>query len=87
MTHWGAYDLTVSDNQVVSVDPIESDPYPSLIGQSLAGTLNDDSRIKRPAVRKSYLEQGPTQAASKRARGRETFVEVSWQEAEALVAN
>jgi biotin/methionine sulfoxide reductase len=87
MTHWGAYDLTVSDNQVVSVDPIESDPYPSPIGQSLAGTLNDDSRIKRPAVRKSYLEQGPTQAASKRARGRETFVEVSWQEAEALVAN
>jgi biotin/methionine sulfoxide reductase len=87
MTHWGAYNLTVNDNEIVGVDPIDSDPDPSRIGQSLAGTLNDDCRIRRPAIRKGYLEQGPDQSSNERVRGCEAFIEVGWQEAEALVAN
>ena len=42
-------------------------------------------RVRHPAVRKSYLEHG-TSAASRRKRGADAFVNVSWNEALDLVA-
>lgn len=49
----------------------------------MVDTLDDASRIRRPAVRKSYLESGPGAALT--ARGREPFVEVSWDTAETMI--
>ncbi|MFK7955341.1 MAG: molybdopterin guanine dinucleotide-containing S/N-oxide reductase [Lysobacterales bacterium] len=83
MTHWGAFDVEVQGDRVVGVNPIDGDPDPSPIGQSLAGTLTDPCRIAHPAVRASYLELGPGKAP--KSRGREPFVQVSWDTAEALV--
>ena len=85
LTHWGAFDLEVEAGKVVSASGIPEDPNPSPIGQSLAGTLNDECRITRPMVRASYLKKGPLAATA--SRGREKFVPVSWQIAETLVVN
>ena len=83
-THWGVYDVTVEAGEVTRVTPFEKDPDPSPIGQSLIGTVTGPVRIRRPAVRKSWLEGGP--GSARHLRGAEPFVEVSWDEAISLVA-
>lgn len=83
VTHWGTYDVNVLNDRVVGIAPIEEDPNPSPIGNGMVGTLDDRCRIRRPAIRKSYLELGPGNAPP--TRGREPFVEVSWETAEAMV--
>ena len=84
-THWGVYDVTVEQGEVTRVEPFPHDPDPSPIGLSLVGTVTGPVRIRRPAVRKSYLEGGP--GAARHLRGAEPFVEVSWDEALALVSS
>ncbi len=84
-THWGVYDVIVEGGEIARVVPFDKDPDPSPIGQSLRGTVTGPTRIRRPAVRRSYLESGPGTATHQR--GAEPFVEVSWDEALTLVAN
>ncbi|BDO04062.1 hypothetical protein KAM622c_36490 [Klebsiella quasipneumoniae subsp. quasipneumoniae] len=45
--------------------------------------VTSQTRIRRPAVRVGYLQHGP---ASREGRGKEPFVEVSWEVALDLVA-
>lgn len=82
-THWGAFDVTTVDDEVVSVKGVEGDPDPSPIGQNLVGILRHPARILRPAVRKGWLENGPGPSTG---RGSEPFVEVSFEKAVELVA-
>jgi len=83
-THWGVYDVTVENGEVTRVTPFDKDPDPSPIGLSLCGTVTGPMRVRRPAVRKSWLEGGA--GAAPHLRGAEPFVEVSWDEALSLVA-
>ncbi|HEX2828655.1 MAG TPA: molybdopterin-dependent oxidoreductase [Burkholderiales bacterium] len=83
-THWGVYDVHVERGEIVRVDPFVHDPDPSPIGQSLVGAVTGPVRVRRPAIRRSWLEHGPGAATEKR--GCEPFVEVSWNEALDLVA-
>jgi biotin/methionine sulfoxide reductase len=83
-THWGVYDVVAENGAITRIRPFDKDPDPSPIGQSLRGTVTGPTRIRRPAVRASYLSGGPATAAEKR--GAEPFVEVSWEDALALVA-
>jgi biotin/methionine sulfoxide reductase len=83
-THWGVYDVTVQGGRITRVAPFEHDPDPSPIGQSLAAAVTGPTRVRQPAVRRSYLEGGPGTATEKR--GAEPFVNVTWDEALALVA-
>jgi biotin/methionine sulfoxide reductase len=83
-THWGVYDVHVERGEIARVTPFVHDPDPSPIGQSLVGTVTGPVRVRRPAIRKSWLEHGPGAATDKR--GCEPFVEVSWNEALDLVA-
>ena len=83
-THWGVYDVHVDDGRIVGITPFDRDPDPSPIGQSLPAAVTGPTRIRRPAVRKSCLEQGPGSARDRR--GAEPFVEVPWNEALDLVA-
>lgn len=83
-THWGVYDVVVENGRVTGMLPFEHDPDPSPIGQSLVDGVTAPARIRRPAVRKSYLENGP---ASRERRGRDPFVQVPWDEALKLVAD
>ena len=82
--HWGTYRAETRDGTLVALHPFEEDPDPSPIGQGMIGTLDAPTRITAPMVRKSWLENGP--GASGALRGREDFVEVSWDTAEDLVA-
>lgn len=84
-THWGVYDVTVENGSITGIAPFSKDPDPSPIGQSLPDAVASPSRIRRPAVRKSYLDRGCGAARDKR--GAEPFVEVDWKTALDLVAS
>ena len=83
-THWGVYDVTADAGRITRIAPFDKDPDPSPIGQSLADAVTGPTRVREPAVRKSYLENGPGAAAAKR--GAEPFVNLAWDEALDLVA-
>lgn len=81
--HWGTYRVATDNGTITTVSPVEWDKNPSRIGQSLADGVTSDARVKRPSVRLGYLQHGP---ASREGRGKEPFVEVSWEVALDLVA-
>ncbi|MCC6435573.1 MAG: molybdopterin-dependent oxidoreductase [Acidimicrobiales bacterium] len=90
-THWGTYELTVSDGRIDAVRGVAADPDPSPIAQNLLDVADHPLRIRRPAVRRGFLEEVDTgrrslEEAPARRRGGEPFVELSWADAAALAA-
>ncbi len=83
--HWGVYRAEVVNNKLQALHPFEMDAAPSPIGQGYLGVLDDPLRIRAPMVRKSWLVDGPGAATERR--GSDPFVQISWDEAERLVAN
>jgi biotin/methionine sulfoxide reductase len=83
-THWGTYRGEVRDGRLVALHPYEGDPDPSPIARNIPASLEHPARIRRPAVRRSFLERG--RAAGGEGRGREAFVEVGWDTVLDLVA-
>ncbi|RAH31443.1 molybdopterin-dependent oxidoreductase [Pantoea agglomerans] len=81
--HWGTYHVTTDGDTLTSVRPVAWDRNPSAIGQSLPGAVQSETRVKNPAVRLGYLQN---RSASRNGRGKEPFVEVSWDVALQLVA-
>ena len=81
--HWGTWQVESREGEIVAVKPVPWDKNPSRIGQSLPDAVTSQTRIRRPAVRAGYLQHGP---ASREGRGKEPFVEVSWEVALDLVA-
>ena len=65
-THWGVYDVTADGGRITGITPFARDPDPSPIGYSLPEAVTGPLRIRRPAVRASYLEGGPGAAREKR---------------------
>jgi len=84
-THWGTYRVESKQGQVVAMHPFEEDSDPSPIGNGIIDVIDAPSRIRKPAVRKSWLDSGP--GSKNDLRGVDPFVEVSWTEAETLVAD
>ena len=82
-SHWGAYGMRVVNDKVVEVVPHPADPDPSPLLGGVASAARHRTRILRPAIRRGWLENGP--GPSDR-RGRDEFVEVSWDEAIQAVA-
>ncbi|WP_041526161.1 molybdopterin-dependent oxidoreductase [Pantoea sp. At-9b] len=82
--HWGTYRVSTTEGALTGIEPVEWDRNPSAIGQSLVGAVDGASRIRRPAVRLGYLQHG---RGARQGRGKEPFVEVSWETALALVAD
>jgi biotin/methionine sulfoxide reductase len=83
LAHWGSYLADVSENQIVGVAPHPLDRDPSPLLGNIPGSTTSPARIRRPAVRQGYLENGP---GSTTTRGSEPFVEVEWDEALDLLA-
>jgi len=83
-THWGTYEVEVRDGRVTSLAPFAEDRDPSPIGPPIVDLLDHPTRIRRPAVRKGWLDHGPGPAGGRR--GVDPFVEIGWDEAERLVA-
>jgi biotin/methionine sulfoxide reductase len=84
-THWGVYRPVVERGRLVAMHAAEWDGDPSPIGHSIPGAIDSPTRVRRPAVRRGYLDPA-TRHRSGRSRGLEPFVEVPWDEALDLVA-
>ena len=84
-THWGTYEVKVSNGRVVALDPFSEDEDPSPIGPGIVDVMDGPTRITSPMIRKSWLENGPGSNTNKR--GSEEFVKVSWEKTIQLVAN
>jgi biotin/methionine sulfoxide reductase len=82
-SHWGAFSVRVDRDAVVDVSPHPDDPEPSPLLGNLADSVRHHSRVRRPAIRRGWLESGPGPAPG---RGHESFVEVGWDEALDAVA-
>jgi len=81
--HWGHYQITADAGRVVAVDPPPYDSNPSGIGGSLLDAQDSNCRISAPMVRKSYLR---SDGDHREMRGRDAFVQVSWETALDLAA-
>ncbi|MEX0307420.1 MAG: molybdopterin-dependent oxidoreductase [Ruegeria sp.] len=77
--HWGAGISETKDGKLVAVHPHPDDPNPSDINRNIASSLNGRARVLRPAVRRGWL-------TGEGVRGRDSFVEVSWDDALDLIA-
>ena len=77
-THWGHYRVTSEAGRITGVAGSLPDGDPSAIGQSLLDAMDPGCRVARPAVRRSYLNGAANHQAM---RGREPFVEVTWDQA------
>ncbi len=87
-SHWGAFLAEVADGRFVGVKPFPRDPHPSPLLEAMPAAVYASSRIAAPVVRESYLAHGPGASVrgSGASRGREPFVQVSWEHALDLVA-
>ena len=83
--HWGTYRAKVKDGKVEELLGWEHDKDPSPIAQGILDVLDGPTRIDAPMVRKSWLEGGP--GTNNKLRGSDSFIEVSWEKAEQLVAD
>ena len=86
-THYGPFVGTVVHGRLRKVEPQPTDkrPTPMLTEGVLARTY-DKTRVAGPMVRKSYLEGFRTGRTHPELRGREPFVQVSWDVALGLTA-
>jgi biotin/methionine sulfoxide reductase len=82
-SHWGAYGVRTGPDGEIVVTPHPDDPAPSPLLGNIPGALRHATRVRRPAVRRGWLEHGP--GPSDR-RGHDPFCEVSWDKALDLVA-
>ena len=80
LAHWGVYEVEYDDaGKASKLHPFSRDPDPSPIGLHMLSDEVARLRVRRPAIRKGWLERGPGAASDKR--GEEPFVEVPWDEA------
>jgi len=83
-SHWGNYLVEAEGDAIVAVHPVDEDPNPSPIGQSLLNALDKGARIPQPMVRAGYLKDEWNSDSTQR--GIEAFVPVSWETATGLAA-
>jgi len=87
-SHWGAGRATIINGKLTDVGPHPDDPAPSPINANIASSLNGQARVKRPAIRQGWFEnwlKGKPQV-KRGERGRDAFVEVSWDEVLDIIA-
>src|SRR3954452_25485564 len=83
-SHWGAKGMRAVDGEVVELVPDPRDHAPSPLLDGIIGAAHHRTRVVRPAIRRGWLEHGPSPTSG---RGREDFVEVDWDEAIEAVAS
>ncbi|WP_409159000.1 molybdopterin-dependent oxidoreductase [Pectobacterium sp. B2J-2] len=84
LAHWGAFTAVVEDGKLIRCEPFADDPAPSAMLDSIVPLVYSDRRIRRPSVRRSWLQK--RENSDRTLRGREDFVEVDWEMALDLVA-
>jgi biotin/methionine sulfoxide reductase len=84
-THWGTYRVDVVGGRLTALRNFEEDADPSPIGPSIVDVIDDPLRITAPMIRKGWLDGERGKASEKR--GDDSFVQVTWEEANRLVAH
>ena len=72
-SHWGIGVVHTDGQRILDVTGHSSDPNPSPLNTDMAEGLNSHADILCPAIRESWLP------GEKGERGRDPFVEVSWE--------
>lgn len=86
-THYGPFIGTVKNGRLEQVVPQASDKRPTpMLTEGVIARTYDKTRIAGPMVRKSYLEGFRTGKTKPALRGKEPFVQVSWDVALGLTA-
>ena len=83
MAHYGRFSVDTDGADVVAVRPAAEDGDPSPLIGNVPGSVTHPSRIRRPAVRRGWLEHGPGPTA---LRGNDSYVEMDWDEFVPLLA-
>ncbi|MGF9564478.1 molybdopterin guanine dinucleotide-containing S/N-oxide reductase [Neorhizobium sp. JUb45] len=81
-SHWGAFSGRL-ENGRLEIRSHPGDPHPSPLLGNIPAIADSPVRIRRPAVRRGWLEGKP---GHEQMRGADEFVEVSWAEALELVS-
>jgi biotin/methionine sulfoxide reductase len=75
--HWGIYEvLTAEPGAPPHLRPFSKDSDPSPIGLDQLDPSVTRLRVRRPAIRRGWLDEGPGRQTERR--GRDPFVEVDW---------
>ncbi|MGO7420991.1 molybdopterin-dependent oxidoreductase, partial [Rhizobium ruizarguesonis] len=81
-SHWGAFSGRY-ENRGLEIRPHPGDPHPSPLLGNIPAIAHSPMRIRRPAIRRGWLEGTPDHAQN---RGADDYVEVNWPRAADLVA-
>ena len=85
-THYGPFIATVNKGKIQKITPSRDDARSTeMLTMGLLARTYDKTRITAPMVRKSYLE-GLQGNRKPELRGKEEFVQVSWEVALGLTA-
>ncbi|MCV9879186.1 molybdopterin-dependent oxidoreductase [Brenneria izbisi] len=84
LAHWGAFTAVVENGKLIRCEPFADDPSPSAMLDSIVPLVYSERRIRRPAVRRSWLHK--RENSDRTLRGKEDFVEVDWDVALDLIA-
>ncbi|MDJ0628363.1 MAG: molybdopterin-dependent oxidoreductase [Rhodobacter sp.] len=79
-SHWGVGVVRTRNGRIRTVEDYSGEPDASHLNGNIAASLNGDARVLRPAVRSGWRDGSACE------RGRDRFVEVSWDEALDLIA-
>lgn len=82
--HWGVGVAHIENGRLISVSSHPDDPAGSKLNENIASSLNGIARVLHPSIRKSWLENGPGNGDVER--GRDEYVQVSWNKANELIA-
>lgn len=80
--HWGVFSAAWT-NGALDVRPHPGDPDPNPLIDNFINALDHPVRVTAPMVRRGWLEDGPGPDSR---RGRDDYVEVSWDQALKLLA-
>ena len=83
--HWGTYEVSKGIGKKFKLLPFREDKNPSEIGRGIETALESSSRIRKPSIRKGWLEINNKKKGVRT--GKDEFVEVSWKEAFELAGN
>jgi biotin/methionine sulfoxide reductase len=83
VTHFGVLEADSDGRSIHAVTGWRGDPDPRRIIHNVASSQHHPARVKRPAIRRGWLEHGPGGGG----RGDESFVQVSWDEALDLLSS
>ena len=84
-SHWGAFEAVIENGKLVSTNSFKHDLNPNNISKLIPKAVYHKTRIKRPSIRKGWLQD--PEGRLRHLRGNDDFHEVPWDEAVEIASN